>query len=77
MKQWEPSVVGGEDSDMTELGSEMLYQTPVNDGKAKGGPERGSEFRIQVQGAELLSWSCGLSQASCLLFYPTVMVTCM
>lgn len=49
MKQWEPSVVGGEDSDVTELGSEMLYQTPVNDGKAreglKGGASSESRFK--------------------------------
>ena len=60
---------------MTEVGPEMLKQTAANYGEEKGEPEWGSYFRIQVKGAELLSWSCGLRQVSCFhFFYHSIIV---
>ena len=60
---------------MREVGSEMLNQTAANYGDEKGEPEWESQFRMQVKGVELLSWSCGLSQVSCFhFFYDSIIV---
>lgn len=37
----EPLIVLSQDNDMTDLGSEMIHQTTVNDGEEKGESERG------------------------------------